>query len=122
MIRRRRVSDPHGHLYRLELTSPVRRRGAGQYQFALDEVKRAEQMASLKAQREETERARRTNASSAVMDARKRKLDQRRAFVEAKRSRLLGGDEAVARLRAERKAAEADSLLEGLEAEMHAKT
>ena len=63
-------------------------------------------MASLKAQREETETVRleagRRGGQSAAQAAHKRKLDERRALVEAKRAKLLGGREVVDRLRQER--------------------
>src|SRR5689334_13301863 len=106
----------------LWLTRAVRTRGAGQYQFSLDEEKRAEQMASLKAQREETETVRqqagRRGGVSAAQAVHKRKLDERRALVEAKRAKLLGGQEVVDRLREEKRSAEADNLLREVEQSM----
>ena len=81
-------------------------------------------MESLKAQRTETEQARSAAASrtglTAAQEARKRKLDDRRAVIEAKRTKLLGGEEEIARLRAEKRAAEADKLLDSIASEMHA--
>lgn len=75
----------------MRLTVSVRNRGAGAYQFSLDEEQRAEQMASLAAQREETERVRASTGSkdglSAAQEAHKRKLDDRRALIEAQRAK-----------------------------------
>ena len=79
-------------------------------------------MAALKEQRKETEKARveteQRRGMSAAQEMRKRKLDERRALVEAKRAKMLGGPEAVEKLRAEKRVKEADTFLEGLEAEM----
>ena len=79
-------------------------------------------MASLDAQRADTENARgvaeRRDGLSAAQDAKKRKVDQRKALIEAKRAKLLGGEKEVDRLRAEKRAAETDRFLQGLEEEM----
>ncbi len=100
----------------------MRAKGAGQYQFSLDEEKRAEQMASLDAQRTETERARdeagKRGGLSLAQEAKKRKIDERKALIEAKRVKLLGGEEEVERLRAEKRAFETDKFLQGLGEEL----
>lgn len=100
----------------------VRTKGAGQYQFSLDEAKRAEQMASLKAEREATETARneakKRGGLSKAQEAHKRKLDERRAMIEAKRAKLFGGQDEVDRLRQEKREREAEAFLSGLEKEM----
>lgn len=81
-------------------------------------------MASLDATRGDTERARREagkrGGMSAAQEANKRKLDERKALIEAKRVKLLGGEKEVERLRAERRAAQAESFLQGLEDELGA--
>jgi hypothetical protein len=78
-------------------------------------------MASLDAQRSQTEQARgeagRRGGLSAAQEAKKRKLDERKALIEAKRVKLLGGTKEVERLRAEKRAAEAETFLRGLENE-----
>jgi len=105
----------------LRLMCAVRTRGAGAYQFSLDDQKRAEQMASLKGQRLETERVR-NEASKRVLsgaqEAQKRKVEERRALIEAKRRKVMGGDKVDA-LREEKRKAEADKFLSGLEKELH---
>jgi hypothetical protein len=97
-------------------------KGAGQYQFSLDEDKRAEQMASLKSQRLETESARedfhKRGGLSKAQEAHKRRLDARRELIEAKRAKLYGGQEEVDRIRKEKKEQAAEKFLEGLEAEL----
>lgn len=79
-------------------------------------------MASLDAQRLKTEQARGETAQrggiSAAQEAKKRKLEDRKALIEAKRVKLLGGEKEVERLRAEKRAAEAEQFLQGLEAEI----
>jgi large subunit ribosomal protein L24e len=55
---------------------------------------------------------------SAAQAAQKRKLEERRALIEAKKVKLLGGREAVERLRAERRAAEVDSFLQSIDTEL----
>jgi len=104
----------------------VRARGAGAYQFSLDEESRAEQMASLGAQRAETESIRQAGVErgelSAAQQLRKRKLEERKALVDAKRAKLLGGEKEVERMRDGRRAAETDLFLKGLEKELNAKT
>ena len=101
---------------------PVRVKGAGQYQFSLDEDKRAEQMASLKSQRQETETARENHQKRAgiskAQEAHKRRLEARWELIEAKRAKLYGGQEEVDRIRKEKKELAADKFLEGLEAEL----
>jgi hypothetical protein len=91
----------------------------------LDEDHRAEQMASLEAQRLQTEKEREQGLKraglSAAQEARKRKLDERRLLVDAKRVKLLGGEEEVRRLQREYKAAEAEDLLQQLELDIQAK-
>jgi len=79
-------------------------KGAGQYQFSLDETKRAEQMAALASERERTMKARQetTNGFNKSLEDRKRKLDARREMIQAKRIQVLGADE-VERLDRERK-------------------
>ena len=89
---------------------PVRSRAAGHYQFSQDEAKRAEQMAALKAERDETQQAReeiqgravevaagppshgepakRKVMLTAAQEMKKRKLDERKAMIEAKRIKV----------------------------------
>lgn len=55
---------------------------------------------------------------SAAQEAKKRKLDDRKALIEAKRVKLLGGEKEVERLRAEKRAVETDKFLQGLEEEL----
>lgn len=97
----------------------VRVKGAGQYQFSLDEQRRAEQQAALKSQRHETELARaeadRRGGITAAQEARKRKLEQRKAMIEAKRIQLFGGEKEVQILKEERRAREADEFLNTLQ-------
>lgn len=95
----------------------VRTRGAGAYQFSLDEKQRAEQMASLKGQRVETEVAREAAAKrvlTAAQEAKKRQVEERRALIEAKRRKVLGKDK-VDELRESRRQAETDKFLSELE-------
>jgi hypothetical protein len=78
----------------------VRSKGAGFYQFAQDEDIRKDQMEMLKRERDETEQARaeRDNGDSveekngpvltAAQAAKKRKLDERRALIDAKRQKV----------------------------------
>lgn len=92
----------------------VRNRGAGAYQFSLDEETRLAEKAALDAQRTETEKARaqtEKRGMSAAQEAKKRRLDERRALVEAKRAKLLGGAENVARLREKKRAEEVDKFV-----------
>jgi hypothetical protein len=100
----------------------VRTKGAGQYQFSLDEEQRAKEMASLDAQRRETEQARgeavKRGGLSAAQEIKKRKLDERRAIVEAKRIKLLGGKEEVERMRNEKREREAEQFLDSVKAEL----
>ena len=91
---------------------PVRARGAGHYQFSLDDAKRAEQMASLKADRLETERARGVKENAA-----KRRLDERRALIEAKRRKVMGAGN-VDKLREARQEAEAERFLRRMREEL----
>lgn len=99
----------------------VRVKGAGQYQFSLDEQRRAEQQAALKSQRRETELARaeagRRGGQTAAQEARKKKLEGRKAMIEAKRIKLFGGEKEVQMLKEERKAREADEFLNTLQKE-----
>lgn len=95
----------------------MRTRGAGLYDFSQDATERAEQMASLKAQRKETERAQATASQSSAQAAKKRKIEERRALIEAKRKKMMGAEE-VDRLREVKRAAEAERLLKGLESEL----
>ena len=74
----------------------VRTRAAGQYRFSLDGEQRQREMESLKTERAETVAAR-----STVVQGAKRKLDARRALVEAKRAKMMGGPEALERKRQE---------------------
>lgn len=90
---------------RLRHPPTVRTKGAGFYQFAQDEEVRRRQMEELKQQRDETEQARAGSnprggsdgpagpVLSAAQEAKKRKLDERRALIEAKRQKVsLGVD------------------------------
>ncbi|KAK8849650.1 hypothetical protein IAR55_004985 [Kwoniella newhampshirensis] len=117
-----RQAEEEARAHHYDASKEVRVKGAGQYQFSLDEEKRAEQMAALDAQRSETEKARAETAQrrgmSAAQEAKKRKMDERKAMIEAKRVKLLGGEKEVERLRAERRAKEADEFLQGLESEL----
>ncbi len=104
--------------------STVRDRAAGAYQFSQDETIRAAQMEALKKQREETEAARRDASErtelTAAQESKKRKLDERRALIEAKRQKLLGGKEGVEKKKAEMQDKAASRLLEDVEREMGA--
>ncbi|KAK4688676.1 hypothetical protein P7C73_g1430, partial [Tremellales sp. Uapishka_1] len=115
------AAEEEARPHHYDSTKEVRTRGAGQYQFSLDEEKRAEQMAALGAQRAETERARgaasNRGGQSVAQEAKKRKLDERRALIQAKRAKLLGGEEEIARLKQEKNAAAADSFLKDIEEE-----
>lgn len=93
----------------------VRVKAAGQYQFSLDEDERARQMEELKAQRAETERAR--QRVHTALEQRNQKLDARRQLLEKKREEKYGKEE-LERIRAERRAKEADTLLAEFEKEM----
>ena len=77
-------------------------------------------MASLKAQRSETERARSEGgkALTKAQEAQKRKLDERRALVEAKRQKVFGGKEQLEKAREAKRTAEAEAFLSGLEGEL----
>jgi len=105
-------------------------KGAGQYQFSLDEDKRAEQMAALAAEREKTIKAREETSKgfNKAMEDRKRKLDARRELIQAKRIQVLGKEEVekldrerrveLSRLEEERKEKEAEDFLKGIENEL----
>ena len=105
-------------------------KGAGQYQFSLDEDKRAEQMAALAAEREKTIKAREETSKgfNKAMEDRKRKLDARRELIQAKRIQVLGIEEVekldrerkeeLSRLEEERKGKEAEDFLKGIENEL----
>lgn len=100
----------------------MRVRGAGAYQFSLDEEKRAEQMASLEAERIATEQARsgamQRGGLSAARQAHKNRVEKRRDLVEAKRAKLLGGPEKLAELRRQRREEEAVKFFEDFEDEL----
>jgi large subunit ribosomal protein L24e len=79
-------------------------------------------MAALNAERQKTETARKENQSrssgiSKALEERKRKLDDRRAMIEAKRIKVLGKEE-VERLKREKKEKEAEAFLNGLDEEL----
>jgi hypothetical protein len=105
-------------------------KGAGQYQFSLDEDKRAEQMAALAAEREKTIKARGETSKgfNKAMEDRKRKLDARRELIQAKRIQVLGREEVekldrerkveLDRLEEERKGKEAEDFLKGIQDEL----
>ena len=105
-------------------------KGAGQYQFSLDETKRAEQMAALASERERTMKARQetTNGFNKSLEDRKRKLDARREMIQAKRIQVLGADEVerldrerkveLERLAKEKEGREAEDFLKGIESEL----
>jgi hypothetical protein len=86
------VATTHLRLLRIRLFFAVRTKGAGFYQFAKDETIRAEQMENLKREREVTESVRNvTNPSpvlSAAQEAKKRKLEERRALIDSKRQKV----------------------------------
>lgn len=90
----------------------VRAKGAGHYDFSHDATVRAEQMASLKAQRSETERVQQTG--NGVQEARRRKLDERRAMLQAKRERVMS-EAQVEEIRSAKREAEAERILNGLD-------
>ncbi|WVW86963.1 hypothetical protein I302_109019 [Kwoniella bestiolae CBS 10118] len=116
-----REAEEEARAHHYDSTKEVRVKGAGQYQFSLDEETRAEQMASLASQRQETENARlkaNQKGLSAAQEARKRKVDERKALIEAKRAKMLGGEREVERLRDEKRKKEADDFLKGLESEL----
>ncbi|BEI84962.1 hypothetical protein CcaverHIS002_0503630 [Cutaneotrichosporon cavernicola] len=103
-------------------TKEVRVRGAGAYQFSLDEEKRAEQMASLDAERLATERAqgeaKQRGGFSAARQAYSNRIEARRERVEAKRAKLLGGPEKLVDLRRKQREEEATKLLDDFETEL----
>lgn len=72
-------------------------------------------MASLDAERLETEMARDRTAKrgslSVAQEAKRRRLADRRAVIEAKREQLLGGKAKLAQLREAKRAQEADAFL-----------
>ncbi|RSH86548.1 uncharacterized protein EHS24_004816 [Apiotrichum porosum] len=114
-------SEREARAHHYDSTKEVRIRGAGAYQFSLDDEQRAAQMRSLDATRAETDaaRAKRSGgATSSAQEAKKRKMAERAALVEAKRNKLLGGAGNVARMREEKRAREADNLLAELEGEI----
>ncbi|RXK35450.1 hypothetical protein M231_07305 [Tremella mesenterica] len=119
-----RQAEEEARAHHYDSTKEVRTRGAGAYQFSLDEDARREQMASLDAQRVETENARAKvgyrGGLTAAQEMRKRKLDERKALVEAKRTKMLGGAEEVERLRREKGQKEADMFLDGVGRELEA--
>ena len=98
-----------------QLTSTVRDRAAGAYQFALDDETRARQLAELKAQRLETERARAELSArrmTAAQEQRQRLIDERMVMLERKREEKYGGKENLQRLRREKAERQAEALLE----------
>ncbi|WWC73730.1 uncharacterized protein I206_107702 [Kwoniella pini CBS 10737] len=114
-------AEEEARAHHYDSTKEVRVKGAGQYQFSLDETTRADQMASLASQRNETEKARSAVAQrglSVAQEARKRKADERKALIDAKRAKMLGGQHEVERLKEEKKRKEADDFLKGLEDEL----
>jgi hypothetical protein len=75
-------------------------------------------MASLNAERQRTESARQARGGiSKAQEERKRKLDERREMLEAKRIKVLGKDE-VERLKREKREKEAETFLSGLDREL----
>jgi large subunit ribosomal protein L24e len=71
-------------------------------------------MASLRAERIETERARAELSEkrvSAAQEARQRRIDERMDMLERKREEKYGGKEQLARLRREKAEREAEALL-----------
>lgn len=89
----------------------VRAKGAGYYQFSLDEEVRKKQMEELRQEREETERTRQEHGAvdlkagevegmqadastirSRAIEKRKKDIEERRKAVEAKRRKLQNGD------------------------------
>ncbi|ODN72929.1 hypothetical protein L202_08344 [Cryptococcus amylolentus CBS 6039] len=117
-----RQAEEEARAHHYDSNKEVRVKGAGAYQFSLDEDLRAQQQAALKASRQETEQARakasQRGGLTAAQEARKRKIDERKAMIDAKRAKLLGGEEEVERLPKEKKAKEADEFLKGLELEL----
>jgi len=76
-------------------------------------------MAALEAERLETEvaraRAGERAGRSVAQEAKRRRLDERRALVEAKRAQLLGGRERLAQLRAQRQQGETEKFFAELD-------
>lgn len=74
-------------------------------------------MADLKAQRQETERARAemVNKAAAVQAQRQYKLDERQAMLERKRVQRAGGAEKLRLMREQRATREAEDLLREVE-------
>jgi large subunit ribosomal protein L24e len=97
----------------------VRTRGAGAYQFSLDDETRQKQMASLDAERLETEMARDRTAKRGTMsvaqEVKRRRLADRRAVIEAKREQLLGGKANLTRLRADKRTKDTDAFFAEIE-------
>ena len=99
---------------RYDASKEIRDRAAGAYQFSLDDAERARQLAELKSQRLETERARAELAEkrmTAAQEARQRRIDERMEMLERKREEKYGGKENLARLRREKAEREAEALL-----------
>lgn len=99
---------------RYDASKEIRDRAAGAYQFSLDDDERARQLAELKSQRLETERARAELAEkrmTAAQEARQRRIDERMEMLERKREEKYGGKENLARLRREKAEREAEALL-----------
>ena len=78
-------------------------------------------MASLSAQRNETEQARNKVSArgtlSAAQETKKRKVDERRAMIEAKRAKLMGGEDEVRRRKALKETGQAEDFLDKLHRE-----
>ncbi|KAL7425136.1 hypothetical protein Q5752_000824 [Cryptotrichosporon argae] len=96
-----------------------RNRGAGAYQFSLDEDVRAQEQTALKETRLETEAARANADTLGASKARlswKRKIDDRKALLERKRRSLLG-DQVVDTAKQRKQEKVADRFLQGLDDE-----
>lgn len=101
-----------------DASKETRARGAGVYQFSQDEEERARQMDELKRARDETEKKRAESARAELTPAQqaaKRKLDERRALIEAKRQKLLGGTDAVEAARKKAQEKQAEAFLSGIQ-------
>lgn len=102
--RDRSMTPPEARHY--DATSEIRTKGTGFYQFSRDEATRQEEMASLGAEREATERERRRREEE--KEERRREVEERRRLIQQRRKEV--GEKKAQKL--------ADSFLDGLAADM----
>lgn len=79
-------------------------------------------MEELKRARDETEQKRAQTAQAELTPAQqaaKRKLDERRALIEAKRQKVLGGKDAVEAAREKAQEKQAEAFLSGIQLDDH---